>query len=337
MNRNSEYKIRLFSSLFQGLRNVYGAYDPKTEQHYQVRRQVEWGTFRRHLKGIEPYGFYPLVGDRTWVAVADFDTKIPDPAVQFVARAQHYSIAAYLERSKSKGYHAWVFFPKQGVTAWKARRVRRLILEDIEMPTTEVFPKQDSIDIRRSCGNFINAPLFGRLVPEGRTVFVKADDPLEPYPDQWAVLESVQRITEELLDEIIAENKLDKNPEPENNSDTNLANGEIPKTGLPWCARKMLEEGVTFDQRVACFRLAVNLRRTGIPFDLAVTMLLEWRGKNQPEAEKGIITEAEIKDQVRWAYKKKYAGLGCNEEVVRSLCHPECPVRKKADKAVKHG
>ena len=328
MNRNSEYKIRLFSSLFQGLRNVYGAYDPKTEQHYQVRRQVEWETFRRHLKGIEPYGFYPLVGDRTRVAVADFDTKIPEPAVQFVTRAQHYNIPAYMERSKSKGYHAWVFFPKQGVTAWKARRVMRLILEDIEMPDTEVFPKQDCIDIKRSCGNFINAPLFGKLVPEGRTVFVKADEPLEPCPDQWSVLESVQRITEELLDEIIVENNLEKKTEFVNNSDINPANGEIPKTGLPWCARRMLEQGVTFDQRVACFRLAVNLRRTGIPFDLAVAMLLEWKKKNQPGPEKEIITAEEIKDQARWAYQKQYAGLGCNEEIVRSFCHPECPVRK---------
>lgn len=261
------------------------------------------------------------------VAVADFDTKIPEPAVQFVNRAMHYNIAAYLERSKSKGYHAWVFFPKEGVTAWKARRVMRLILEDIAMPDTEVFPKQDSIDINRSYGNFINAPLFGKLVPEGRTVFVKADDPLEPHSDQWAVLESVQRVTEDLLDEIIAENGLEEMPELENRSDITPANREIPKTGLPWCARRMLEQGVTFDQRVACFRLAINLRRTGIPFDLSVALLLEWRNKNQPGPKKNIITVEEIQDQTRWAYRKNYAGLGCNEEIVRSFCHPECPVR----------
>ena len=48
---------------------------------------------------------------------------------------------------------------------------------------------------------------------------------------------------------------------------------------LPICAQKILENGVTYDQRIACFRLAVNLKRIGIPPDIIIGALLSWRHK----------------------------------------------------------
>jgi len=41
----------------------------------------------------------------------------------------------------------WLFFDKQGVIARKARIVVQHILEEIEQPQTEIFPKQDEIGV----------------------------------------------------------------------------------------------------------------------------------------------------------------------------------------------
>ena len=75
-----------------------------------------------------------------------------------------------IERSKSKGYHAWMSFADGSVTARKARLVAGKILAEIERPGTEVFPKQDVLREGISYGNFINAPLFGALVPMARSL-----------------------------------------------------------------------------------------------------------------------------------------------------------------------
>ena len=88
----------------------------------------------------------------------------------------------------------------------------------------------------------------------------------------------------------------------------------------------MLEEGVGQFQRVACFRLAVQLRRIGMPYDLAVSTLLAWSMKNRPRDGKRIITETEVKAQTAHAYLKEYRGYGCEEPAIAPFCDPACPI-----------
>ena len=133
-----------------------------------------------------------LVKDRTRAVVVDFDSENRQTVVGFVDRARHYGISAYVERSKSKGYHAWIFFEEQGVLAAKARLVLHHLLNEIEEPNTEIFPKQDTIDNSNKYGSFINAPLFGPLVRQGKSVFLDLQS-FTPYPDQWTLLESVNK------------------------------------------------------------------------------------------------------------------------------------------------
>ena len=45
-------------------------------------------------------------------------------------------------------------------------------------------------------GNYINAPLFGALVPKGKTVFVYPNNALKPYPKQWKLLQNIQTVPE---------------------------------------------------------------------------------------------------------------------------------------------
>jgi hypothetical protein len=332
--RKTSDKIRIFRKLFSGLTNVYGTYDPANGHAWQVKKPVTNDAILAHLKGKRPYGVYLLNGDSIKAIAADFDNPSALPTIEFINTAQHYRLPAYIETSKSKGFHVWIFFNENGVKAFKARMVVSHILEEIEYPQTEIFPKQDSLDKRASFGNFINAPLFGGLVPLDKTVFV---DPhtLNPYPDQWAFLESIERVEEKVLDEIIELNGLSFSQIPSEPSQRNSANGGWNRFGLPICAQKMLQNGVSQYQRVSCFRLAVHLKRLGMPYDVAVAALKAWALRNRPRDAKKIITEREIIEQTKYAFKRGYRSYACHSEAVAPFCHSDCPILKKNDRSVK--
>jgi TOTE conflict system, Archaeo-Eukaryotic Primase domain len=325
MRKTSE-KIKIFRNLFIGLPNVYGTYGLSSGTARQVKAPVTNEVFLRHLQGYQVYGVYLLVKDRTRALVVDFDSTNKMWPFEFLSSADHYGIEAYIERSKSKGFHVWIFFDEGGVPAFKARVVAQHILDEIEQPSTEIFPKQDRLEANIQYGNFIYAPLFGALVPRGKTVFV---DPgtYKPYQDQWSFLESVKTTDEAILDEIIEINDLPSfQPQIDRSSpnDSKAGNG----FGLPPCARKMLNEGVTKYQRVSCFRLAANLNKIGIPYEMAELILKRWATKNKPVKNKRIITNREIIEQTAYAYSKGYQGYGCETEAVSPFCIKGCALNK---------
>jgi hypothetical protein len=323
--RGTAEKIAIFRKLFTGLADAYGTYDPVSGRARQVKAPVTDKVILDHLLGHKPYGVYLLVKDRTRAIAVDFDSDNRLTVSEFVGRAKHYDIPAYIERSKSKGYHAWVFFQEEGVPARKARLVMHHLLDEIEKAEAEIFPKQDSLETNTRYGNFINAPLFGTLVRQGKTVFVDLMS-FNPYPDQWDFLESVAKLKESDLDTIIEMNDLSA-------AQTSTDLGHNPtknnsRHALPICARKMLQDGVSQFQRSSCFRLAVHLKRLGLPFDMAVAALKTWALKNRPINGKGIIRDPEIISQASYAYTHTYAGYACNDPAIKPFCEPSCPVNK---------
>jgi hypothetical protein len=323
--RKTAEQVAIFRSLFTGLSHAYGTYDPVSGLVRQVKAPVTDKVFLDHLAGRQPYGVYLLVKDRTGAIAVDCDSENRPPVVEFVGRAKKYGISAYVERSKSKGYHAWIFFEEQGVLARKARLVLRHLLNEIEEPGAEIFPKQDSLDTNTQYGNFINAPLFGALVSQGKTVFVDLMS-FTPYPDQWAVLESVHKLNESSLDNIIELNDLSSAPTcKELRSNSENGNSWY---GLPICARKMFQDGVSQFQRSSCFRLAVHLKKLGLPFDMAVAALKTWALKNRPVDGRGIIRDSEIISQTSYAYNHPYSGYACHDAAIKPFCEPSCPVHQ---------
>jgi hypothetical protein len=323
-------KLAVFRACFAGLAHVYGTRDLRTQRISQVKHPVTDRVIVDHLCGRHHLGTYLLNGARTRAVVIDFDTADLMPAIEFQQAAQHYGLPTSVERSKSKGHHVWLFFVKGGVPAAKARLVARHVLDEIGLGRTEVFPKQDRLESPASYGNFIFAPLCGALVREGRTVFLRPDDLTRPAPRQWELLRQVERITEARLDEIIAVNDLGERYVPERV--VVAPDGEPPRTfGLPACAQRMLAEGVQQDQRVSCFRLAVALKRTGLPFDSALDVLHAWAGRNRPVDGKRTITPPEIEAQTRDAYRGRYRSYGCEEAALRRFCDPACPVHASSN------
>ena len=322
--RTNADKVALFMSCFSGLSEVYGTYDLKTGRARQVKEPVTNEVLLAHLTGRRPYGVYLLVKDRTRAIAVDFDTKDRTAPSDFVTRAKHYGLSAYIECSKSKGYHVWIFFDEHGVPALKARLVVQYILEEIEEPQTEIFPKQDQLGGDMRYGNFINAPLFGSRVLEGKTAFVENAE-FSPYPDQWDFLESVKRSSEQVLDEVIEMNELSPKQalQSSEHSSRKTAEGTF---GLPPCAVRMLQDGVSQYQRVGCFRLAVHLKRLGVPYDVAVAALNTWALKNRPVNGKGVIRDKEILSQASYAYDHAYSGYGCDSAAIEPFCEASCPV-----------
>lgn len=320
--RTTENKIDLYKSIFRGLETAYGSYDINSGKYYHCKEKVNDKVIYNHLKGLKPYGIYPLVGPITYFGVVDFDTQNPEGPINFVGAAKHYELPTYLEKSKSKGYHVWMFFEKDGILAKKVRAIIRFILDEIDCKDVEIFPKQNSITSDTQYGNFINAPLNGKLVKTGKTVFVEPNITLKPFPNQWELLESIKFISEKEVSQFIEINEI--KDEPIEVISSNIKGDKGKSSTLPICIRKILEQGVQFDQRVASFRLAVHLKRVGIPEDLAVILLLEWRYKNNPREGKRLITENEIINQVNWAYKNEYRGYGCEESVIKSFCSETC-------------
>ena len=333
-SRTDREKLALFRACFTGLPDVFGTYDPESGQVRQVKQPVTDEVLRKHLRGCQPYGVYLLVADRTRAIVVDFDEEDTEKPLQFVRQAGHYGIRAYLERSKRKGWHAWMFMELPGVAAAKARLVGKAILDDIGASATEIFPKQDALGEGARYGNFINAPLFGLAVRMGRTVFVDPDAAFKPYPNQWDVLAQVQRVNESLLDEIFEINELGKeqarpDPAARKSVPTNSFNGLLP------CARKMIAEGVTQYQRVSCFRLAIQLKKVGLPLGSTIAVLLDWAGRNRPVGGKPVICEAKVKEQAEWAYRRNYRSCGCEDPAISPYCDPSCPLKRpRKDEAV---
>ena len=326
VKRSTAEKIRIFKGLFMGLRNVYGTYDTKTGRVRQVKDAVTDDVILAHLTGKQSYGVYLLMGERTGALAVDFDQNDLSLPIAYVSGARRYAMSAYIERSKSKGYHAWIFFETL-IPARKARLVAKKILVDIDKPQTEIFPKQDVLADGVSYGNFIHAPLFGALVPKGRTVFVDSEDPSVIYPDQWELLEKVQRVPELRLDAIIESCKLEeqgtvgKEPQSANHA---KSNSDVSPFGLPPCARRMLAEGVNSFQRVSCFRLAVRLKRSGMPYDLALITLKAWAQKNHPTDGKDIISDGEIEKQTKCAFENTYRSFGCEDPAIAAYCDKNC-------------
>jgi len=317
-------KIWLFANTFKGLGNVYGTYDPVSGKSWQVKQQVTGQVAYDHLCGKRPFGVYLLTEDKIKAAAVDFDHELLVIPVEFVGRLMELGLQSHIEISKSKGYHVWLFFAEY-VKAASVRRIIRKVLTDMGKTSVEVFPKQDRLQGNIRFGNFINAPLFGKLVLAGKTVFLDLDNMPNPHDDQWQFLEMAQRYTQADLNDILS--KFDvQPPEPVPVRCGDTKSDPIDSFGLVPCVRRMLQEGVDSYQRVACFRLAVRLQRMGLPFDIALAALQAWSVKNNPINGKRVITPQEILHQTTHAYKKSYRGFGCEDPAIKCFCSKDCPI-----------
>ena len=233
-------KITLYRSLFRGREDVYAqrwespdsrsGYSPKTERDWKAyyaakpedRKRVDKETRKNipltdeaihaHLTGRQTLGAYPLLLDETcWFLAVDLDKKTwKDDAAAFRATCQQLNVPAAVERSRSgNGAHIWIFFERP-VPAVIARRLGSFLLTRTMERRHQLgldsydrfFPNQDTMP-KGGFGNLIAYPLQKNPRESGFTEFL--DDEMCPYADQWAFLNSVQRMTQAAADRLVSE------------------------------------------------------------------------------------------------------------------------------------
>lgn len=160
-----------------------------------------------HLVGRSTIGLYPLLpGDMCDLLVCDFDRgSWALDALAYLDASSSVGVPAALERSRSgKGAHVWIFFTAS-VPAATARSLGAALLREAMTARVELdlasydrfFPAQDFMP-KGSLGNLIALPLQGECSRGGTTVFLDPST-MEPWPDQWAFLSAVERLTPEAV------------------------------------------------------------------------------------------------------------------------------------------
>ena len=236
-------KIKCFLSFFRGRDDLYARrfYSLKTgKSGYTPVCKNEWeyglcdkktykcpncpnrqfvpmtaATVKAHLIGKDLYcrdvmAIYPLLQDNTtWLLAADFDEENWQNDVSaFRQCAIEAGLTPAVERSRSgKGAHVWFFF-SEPVPAVDARRMGSGLLTKTMSRRHELsfasydrlFPSQ-GIMPKGGFGNLIALPFQGQAQKNGNTLFVNEE--YIPYPDQWAFLSALPKITPEQLEECV--------------------------------------------------------------------------------------------------------------------------------------
>jgi superfamily II DNA or RNA helicase len=234
-----EEKIELFMSLFRGRTDVYAkrCYSRKHDSSYYIPAcKNEWvrgicdrvrtkckdcarrellpltkDVIDSHLRNKDEHGagiigIYPLLPDEACLLLAvDFDEadwQKDITAFHTVCRESRMPVA--IERSRSgNGAHAWIFF-EEPVSAVSARRFGNMLLtramavrHEIKFTSYDrMFPNQDFMP-KGGFGNLIALPLQGGARKSGNSEFI--DRHFESYPDQWAYLSSIRKISSDEL------------------------------------------------------------------------------------------------------------------------------------------
>ena len=236
---STQEKIECFLSVFRGREELYARryYSTKTgKSGYTPVCKNEWvqglcdkrrykcadcpnrafvslnyEAVKAHLRGNDPLcrdvaAIYPMREDNTtWLLAADFDeANWQADVAAFRKCCTVLGLTPAVERSRSgNGTHVWLFF-SEPVSAADARRLGSGLLtrtmacrHELSFASYDrLFPTQDTVP-KGGFGNLIALPFQGQAQKGGNTLFV--DEKFVPYPDQWAFLSTLPKVTPEQL------------------------------------------------------------------------------------------------------------------------------------------
>ena len=238
-----ERKIELFLSLFRGRTDVFakrwyseknghGGYSPVCTNewvegicdkkkykcakcpHRNLKELSAKDVFA-HLSGKDRLardviGIYPMLPDEACYLLAidfdDEDWQKDVAALQEVCEEQ--GIIPVVERSRSgNGAHAWFFFEDRTPCVMARKFGSGLLTRAMEKyhelsfkSYDRLFPNQDMMPAG-GFGNLIALPLQGQARRKGNSVFV--DREFIPYPDQWAFLAGILKLSPDFIEQQI--------------------------------------------------------------------------------------------------------------------------------------
>jgi hypothetical protein len=153
--------IRRFGLLFQGRLDAVGGDDGRAIYEPYTYRAVA-----AHLTGENPIGVYPSYPDQNgdrWTrwGCCDIDTGDWQEAFQLATALGGMGLQPHVERSRSKGWHIWVFVPEP-VPAATMRRCLKVAYAAIDLPAKEANPKSEVL-APNQLGNYVRQPFKGAL------------------------------------------------------------------------------------------------------------------------------------------------------------------------------
>ncbi len=159
-------------------------------------------AIRQHLEGRQVIGVYPMLKNESCHFLAiDFDKESwLDDIRAIMETCRQEGIPAAVERSRSgSGGHIWIFFSEE-VPAILVRKLGSSLITktmarryQIDMKSYDrIFPNQDTMP-KGGYGNLIALPFQKEALARGNSVFI--DDDGVPYPDRWAFLSSVRKMS----------------------------------------------------------------------------------------------------------------------------------------------
>lgn len=171
---NEQELFESFCDLFDGNRSAVG-----TEFGGCLRTGAPGGSdvwrvyVGGHLTvgGDKAIGVYPLVYDhitQEWLVkwgCIDWDDGEEESfthARNVQNLLQRFGVTGWLERSRSKGWHLWVF-AEDWTPAWIMRRGLLMACKLVDAPTREINPKAESSDDPLFLGNYVRLPYPGWL------------------------------------------------------------------------------------------------------------------------------------------------------------------------------
>jgi len=200
----------VFARLFRGRTDVYGTEEGSCERvgHEEAHRYPE--RILQHLEGVQPMGVYPMVYhpiEGTWTVnwgCVDFDEGDDASfihALNLKTVLEAFGIIGFIERSRSKGYHVWVF-ASQEIPAKLMREALLAGCQMVQAPTKEINPKQAVMEPNQ-VGNYVRLPYVHEWVTTHRRCMVDEDGwpiSLETFTE----IAYPQRVTIEELEPLAA-------------------------------------------------------------------------------------------------------------------------------------
>lgn len=295
---------------FKG-RHDHIAFQPagSTFRPLKVRGSIPIEKFVERHTADSSCGFYLLTEESTvnvvCVDLDDHDGNRPEVMQEGQAFQKFLADAgfpSYLERSWSgTGIHVWMFFDEP-IPASEARIFAVGAVNDFELESVEVYPRQSKLTADKPLGNLVRYPLAGK------SAFLNPD--LSVVTDVLGFLSSIKKISAEQVETKLWWNTAES-------SSYKAEGGDYETTGLPSRVKSLMEsaEGELLLKRWMgdvtgmqgqrsrsdlCFALCTEMIRNYVPTPEVEAALRYWCAQN--DYEKGITRPKWISDTVRYAY-----------------------------------
>jgi len=167
----------MFIQLFRGRGDVYGHDEGRC-----VKEKLTREHWHNHLMGGHGIGIYPAVPTASTPICAwgctDIDVEDHSQAILLQQTLQVAGITSWVEKSRSKGYHVWIF-TTEPVSATAMRNMQLVAHQVADMDPKEVNPKQTDVTLHKY-GNYVRLPYLGGLVatPDRRVIIDNNQNPI---------------------------------------------------------------------------------------------------------------------------------------------------------------